>query len=436
MKIWNDFLINLEKRLGTNVIRKWVATLQLVKFDAWNIYLQAENSFQILWFEEHIRPLVKNELFNENNHPIKVHLSLANERRSTDKSNSILSNKVEINSDDIDPYLTFDIFVPSENTSITYKFINEYSKEEAPLYNPIYLYGPPASGKTHLLISLAHAFKDQGLKVFYIKAQSFTQHVVDAIRFSNMQEFRKEYRNADVLIIDDIHILANKSATQEEFFHTFNTLHTNQKRIILSANCPPNQLTGIEPRLISRFEWGISLKLDKLEKSLFRKVIINKANILNLSLSKEIIDFIETSLNSIKSIQKALQSIALKSHLDNVKDLNLNHVKEYISNIIEEEKRVKLTPEKIIHIIAEQYGIQTSDILGKSQTKECTLPRQFSMFFIRELLKMPYIKIGSIFKRDHSTVMTSIKYIQSGLSSKSQDIFHPFLAITKNLDKF
>jgi len=432
MKAWKLFLNDLEKKIGTSTVRKWLHSLKILKFDACNLYLEAENHFEARWFEEHIRPILKNGFYNENFHKIKVHLSVKN---SDLKSKTKNEKKSQITSDPLETYLTFAFFIASEKNLMSVKLLKE-TIENGNSFNPIFLYGPKGSGKTHLLQATAQKFKEKNLNVFYVNAQSFTDHVVDAIRNSNMQDFRKTYRNLDVLIVDDIQIFSKKFATQEEFFHTFNTLHSTGKTIILSSNVSINMLEDIEPRLISRFEWGISLFLEKLEKKELKIVLKNQASILNLQLNSQIEKFIIENFKSIISIKKAIKTIALNEHLDEQKSLDLNKIQNSLSFLIEEEKEKFLNHEVIINQVSNYFGLTSKDILGRSQTKECTLPRQFSMFFCREVLKMPYMKIGKIFKRDHSTVMTSVKTIKKDLESKKTDIYSAFLEVTKKLNNF
>jgi chromosomal replication initiator protein len=192
----------------------------------------------------------------------------------------------------------------------------------------------------------------------------------------------------------------------------------------------------IESRLISRFEWGISLHLEKLEKKELKIVLKNQAELLNLKLDIQIEKFILDTFTNIKSIKKALKTITLKSHLENSNILSLDKIKEYLSSLIEEEKEEILTYDKIINEVSIYFGITTKDILGKSQTRECALPRQFSMYLCRELLKMPYMKIGKVFKRDHSTVMTSVNSIKSYLETKNIQISNAFFEISKKLTIF
>src|SRR5579872_606677 len=225
MKAWDDFIAAQAKLLGADIADKWLRPLKVIHFDAGNLYLEAEDSFQLLWFEEHIRPKLVSELLNNNNRPIQVHLTSAQDKRSVQKEKKKKFNPVDFppkdlpqfNSDPLDTHATLDNFFPGETNLLTYKFIQELTERlpEHEWANPLYLYGKAGTGKTHLLMAIATAVRKQGSAVLYVSADTFTEHVVLAMRTGNMQEFRKRYRHVDLLIIDDIHKLANRTATQE-----------------------------------------------------------------------------------------------------------------------------------------------------------------------------------------------------------------------------
>ncbi|MBI5346580.1 MAG: chromosomal replication initiator protein DnaA [Chlamydiae bacterium] len=431
MQEWNKLLKELEAKIGAANVNKWLLPLKVVKFDACNLYLEAQNPFHITFFEEQIRPLIKH-FVNNNNHPIKIHFISNNLQKNS--FNKLPSDNFAIKSDELDPTCSLSSFYPLEENQICYKVVLELIEKEEFSFNPILIHGPSGSGKTHLLMGVAKALLEKGLNVFYVNAQSFTNHVVEAIRVGLMQDFRNTYRALDALIIDDIHIFAKKNATQEELFHTFNTLHSKGSKIILSSNVPTNQLSLIEPRLISRFEWGIPLNLHTPSLVTLKAILLNKVKELNLSFDNTMLEYLLDNFQETKPLQKALQTIVLKSHL-NPKPLNLDLIKNYLSPLISEQQIQKITPDKIIQEISNFFGLKTEDVLGKSQTKECVLPRQFSMYFCRKITNLPYIKIGEIFSRDHSTVMTSIKNIQTALESKDKNISSSFQELSKLFDK-
>lgn len=414
MLAWDAFLTQLEKELGASVIKEWLRVLRVVQFDAANLYLEAENSFQITWFEEHIRPRLKSKFVNNNLRPISVHLRLKTPKIAAAPIETIPKSSYEIHPDPLESELTFQEFLPSSSNVIAHKFLQELSLVPSSLgtFNPLFIYGPKNSGKTHLLMATAEALQKKK-KVFFVKAETFTEHVVQAIRLGMMQTFRQIYREIEVLIVDDVHIFAKKNATQEEFFHTFNTLHTAGLQIILSANAPPSQLKDIEPRLISRFEWGLCTAIDAPQN--LKAILEHKARLWKLSLPSLVFDFLMEEIPS-KPIE-ALQVLALRggsSHID------LPIARHLLKDWISQEQKEALTAQLILQKIASHFGIKPDDLLGKSQTRECALPRQIAMYACRDFLKMPFQSIGEFFGRDHSTVMASIKQIQEG--EKKQDL--------------
>ncbi len=435
MQIWNCFLDNLEKQFGKETVQRWLRPLVVTRFDAGNIFLQAKDSFQVMWFDEHIRPVIKKSLVNNNGRPIRVHLSIGNsfpQGKPTTPAQEVVEKPMKFEQDELFPYCTFDQFIASEENQVPFKVIQHtfevhlQKDAEALLYNPIYLYGPSGVGKTHLLMALTKALLQKGLKAFYVNAQTFTDHVVSAIRCGDMHSFRERYRHLDVLLIDDIETLARKNATQEEFFHTFNTLHIANKQIILAGHSSPNFLEGIEERLISRFEWGISLPLQKVvsHQDLLTG-LQRRAAYYEVKLEKSLQEYLVTFFKDLRVLLKVLDSIMVHLQINpsyKTDTLSLTRLKDFIDELRIKEMTQKLTPEKIIQLVADLFDIKTDDIIGKSQSRDCALPRQIAMYLLRFELKMPYMKIGSVFSRDHSTVMTSIKSITSSLEEKDKQI--------------
>lgn len=403
MKEWEQFLSQLEQELGPHIVKKWVPPL--ARFDAANIYLETKDSFQASWFEEHVRPRLKG-FVNHNQRPIKVHLLTEKKGEVKPQENR---GGLSFSQTPIDPEMTLENFIPETSNLVAYKLLSEGSP-----FNPVYLSGPSGSGKTHLLMGTAIALKKTGKKVFFIRAEAFTEHVVQAIRLGQMQEFRKIYRDIDALIIDDIHIFSRKGATQEEFFHTFNTLHTIGKMVLISAQVPPSQLQEIEPRLISRFEWGISLEIGKTAPL---PILKKKAALWKIDLSEELTRWLVQKFP--KNPILALQALAFRSKGAPLTQLIAERL---LKDLIEKEEEEALTPAKIVKNVANHYGITSEDILGKSQMREVAHPRQMAMYLCRQKLNLPYQKIGEIFNRDHSTVMSSIKQIQKALEEKKIDL--------------
>lgn len=454
MQAWEDFLKKQETLLGKSVMDQWLRPLNVVHFDSGNLYLEAKDSFQVMWFEEHIRPLLKAQLLNNNFRPIKVHLTVMEASSSTAKKPKGKTHPpLNFSFDKLNPESTFENFVGGKNNAVIYQLfceltgyqpaLEKFEKPQLPLgtFNPIYLWGGSGSGKTHLLMALAHALKKQGVNALYARAETFTEHVVAAIRSSEMQSFRKAYRHVDVLLIDDVHVFARKDATQEEFFHTFNTLHTSGRQIILSAKCPPSLLQDIEPRLISRFEWGINVHFERLDFGDLKEVLKKRCVSLRFPLSDEVCHCLAETFPSSKSLHRALEALILRCHLEN--DARLRRDPQLIdrvmatnmlADLIAQEQKVALTPKKIIATVCFHYDICDEDLLGKSQSQEYTFPRQVAMYLCRTELKLPYQSIGQIFNRDHSTVMTSIKLITKKIDEVDKELLFTLSEIQRNLE--
>ncbi len=441
MQAWKDFLEAQQEELGVETVNKWLRPLKILSFDAGNLYLEAKDTFQVMWFEEHIRKKADARFLNNNKRRIRIHLSVANapsRKKWTKKAKGNLAeeHKFTLHFDQVDPHCTLSNFVVLESNMMVHKVLIQLCADPKTLgtVNPIYIHGSSGTGKTHLLMGCAEALLKNGLRVIYTNAQTFTDHVVAAIRAGEMSQFRQAYRNNDVLIIDDVHVFSRKGATQEEFFHTFNTLHLDNKQIILSANCPPSELQMIEPRLTSRFEWGFVHGIDMSQARELEEILKAKARVLQFDLQPRLCEYLLAAFSTAKMLVKALETLVLRTHMEGVKGpLSLLMAAGMLEGLLAEEKQNALTPHGIIHGTAEHFGLRVEDITGKAQTRECVLPRQISMHLCRHQLKLPFVKIAEIFNKDHSTVMTSVKVIQKGIDLKEDEVAGAYRVIMKRL---
>jgi chromosomal replication initiator protein len=476
MHLWHEFLKSLEGDLGAANIKRWLFPLCIIKFDACNLYLEAKNSFQILWFEEHVRERAIQSFRNNSGKLIKVHLTLASDAvnhetasevplkaniaapaSKTAKQNKFkTANKLAssqkvaftLNFDAIYPQATFATIAPIEMLDLPYKLLchttgynaTAAAEPELSVYNPIYLYGPKGTGKTHLLMAATAELRKKGFQALYVHAETFTEHVVAAIRAGEMSAFRQAYRNIDILLIDDVHLFSGRAATQEELFHTFNTLHVAGQQIILSAACAPSELVHIEPRLVSRFEWGISLPLQPLEEKELAAILNKKMETMQFPLHGTVVDFLLETFHDSKSLVQALEALILRSHMQkkvgiafSSTQITLSQAKYYLNDLIRAYNENAVTAEKILESIGQAFGIRRDDILGKAKNREYVLPRQLAMYLCRKLLKLPFKKIGSLFNKDHSTVMASVKLIEEGITAGNEQICHPYNSLVRVL---
>jgi len=441
VEAWDLFIDFLETKYGKPTTDKWARNLEVVRFDACNIFIKSNNFFQTQWINEYILPLAKEHFLDTNGKCIKIHVE-ADDKRIKPKE---LPKEILINftSDITYSTATLDSYFPSEENAFSYKVIGKifgYDTEKKLVTtlsqdppNPIYIYGPKGSGKTHLLMAIKAILETHGLNVFYVNADTFTDHVVHAIRFGKMDTFRKTYRSIDALIIDDIEILSRKNATQEEFFHTFNTLQTTGRIIILSSMFSPRKLECIEERLISRFEWGILLTVSPTtDRSIREKLLEERLKFFDLIIDKETRDYLLEKFTSCDFLALAIETLSKASISDSIASSGAMPILE---KLIRKKTLDGLNAEKILEEIAKIFGIRVIDMQSKGQTRDCVLPRQFAMFFLRHELKMPFMKIGFMFKKDHSTVMTSIKHIETNVSKNHEETMYYINAISTALIK-
>lgn len=459
-RLWEEFLQLQESEIGVDSVKRWLRTLKITGFDAGNFYLEAKDDFQALWFDEHMRSKALKSLVR-NSRPVKIHIAVSGKPLSEQKPKSKSKKKEEVRSpvasfklsmDGLDPLCTFDRFCSFEGNLLAHKILCEVAgyqretEEESPIhpkfqlavFNPLYIYGGVGSGKTHLLMATAHTLQARGLKVVYAKAETFTEHVILAIRAGEMPAFRNTYREADVLFLDDVHLFSRKGATQEELFHTFNSLHLAGKQIILSASCSPQDLQLVEPRLVSRFEWGIVVPLESPQPTHLLQILRHKALALGHSLSPRVEGFLCDHFGSSpKSLCRALEALVLRLHLQEREVAphgpSVEECRDLLNDLLEEEELQKLRPEHILQRVAENYGVPIGELTGRAQTRDLVVPRQLAMYYCRQNLKMPLTKIGALFERDHSTVMSSIKRVEEKLKQPDSELVADHLTILRKL---
>lgn len=431
MKEWESFLQRQEHTFGKSTIDQWLRTLKIQKFDACNLYLEAKDFFQINWFEEHIRTIAKNEFFNANGRLIKIHLQIASDVDNLDeKEESFFAF------DTLDSSCNFENFIQSKDNEPTLgilkKILVNLSLHKS-VITPIYLYGPSGSGKTHLLMGFAKLCKSYNYKICYVKAETFSAHVVSAIRLGKMKEFRTLYRLVDILFVDNIHYICGKTSTEEELFHTFNELHNREKLIIFSSHIPPYLLQNMEERLVSRLEWGLLLHLSPLSGE--GLLALAKQNCKNLFLN---IDdhgrrFLCEKFSNPYFLTLACNALALRLSNEPKSVIPLEMIQQVTKDITKKQKTASFDYDKIIAGVSEFYKLPKKYIIGKSQEKEYLIPRQIAMYLCRDILHLTYVQIGRIFDRDHTTVIASVKRIQQETKKQATLFLQPIASIKKYL---
>ncbi len=320
---------------------------------------------------------------------------------------------------------TFDTFVVGNNNKFANAAALAVAEAPAEAYNPLFIYGGVGLGKTHLMHSVAHFILDDSpnTKVLYVSSEKFTNELINSIRTDKNEAFRQKYRDIDVLLIDDIQFIAGKERTQEEFFHTFNTLYEAKKQIIISSDRPPKEIETLEDRLRSRFEWGLIADIQAPDFETRIAILRNKADLENLDLDDEVLQYVATNIKSnIRELEGAVNKIVAYSRLvkmDNEK-ITKQIAEDALRDLIAPPEENIVTPELIMEVVASHYNITHSDIISKKRPREIAYPRQIVMYLCRKLTDTSLPHIGEILgNRDHSTVLHGYEKIKKDIEKDS-----------------
>ncbi len=355
------------------------------------------------------------------------------------KSTVSAASENEPKTTNLNPKYTFDTFVIGSNNRFAHAASVAVAESPGKEYNPLFLYGGVGLGKTHLMHSVAHYIlqKNPEKKVLYVTSEVFTNELIDSIRNGNntsMTKFREKYRNIDVLLIDDIQFIIGKESTQEEFFHTFNTLHGASKQIIVSSDRPPKDLETLEARLQSRFEWGLIADISSPDYETRMAILRKKEEIDGYNIDDEVIRYIATNIKSnIRELEGAMNKLVALSNLEN-REINISMAEEVLKDIISPDNKRVITPQVILDVVAEHFNVSASDIVGGKRNSEIVIPRQIVMYLCREITDTSYKNIGIFLgNRDHSTIISGDNKVRDKLKGNDAKLKNSIDIIKKKL---
>ena len=412
-EVWSAVLALLEKDLSVTAVKTWFNDCEFVELKENMLVLHCPSEFRrnviLNVYSERIKDALK-EIFGSGDFEIMV---------LTDDEYSDYAGEVKTSVDPFDDSrFTFDRFVVGPSNQLAHAAAKAVSVKPSSTLNPLFIYGGPGLGKTHLFYAIGHELKRsrQDYRIVYIKGDEFTNELVNAIQSGKNTEFRNKYRYADLLMVDDIQFIAGKIQTQEEFFHTFNTLYEAGKQIVLTSDRPPKEMLRLEERLRSRFEWGVLVDIQPPDYETRLAIVRNKAQSMGVPLEDNIAAYIaENVTENIRQLEGTVKKILAYRELIVDADINLDLVERITKEIIRGDR--EYTPDMIIEKVAAYYSISADDIKGSSRQKNTALARQISMYLIRKLINMPLADIGGVMGgKDHSTVMHSIKKIESAMA--------------------
>jgi chromosomal replication initiator protein len=439
-EVWTRLLDRARLELPEQTFRTWLEPTEPLALEGNTIIIGSPDQFAADWNESKHADLLSGLAPVALGHPLLVVFRVHEERKTRNQMDLFVAppavsvtpeqrqKQGSINAHLSDRY-TFDHFVIGKSNELAAAAAHAVSQAPGKVYNPLFLYGATGLGKTHLMQAVAHDVLDRHptTRITFIGTEQFTNEMIGSIQTRTTQEFRRRYRETDLLLVDDVHFLKGKEATQEEFFHTFNALYEAGRQIILTSDRPPSEIPGLEARLVSRFQWGMvaDIELPDLEHRI--AILRNKALIdhLEMTIPEEVIRFIaEHVRSSVRELEGSI--IKLLAYA------SLKH-REITVDVAREALRDKLRPgehngngsssglsvETIQYAVAKEWGVTPEGLRSKTRTKALTTPRQVAMYFMRELLSLQLVEIGAAFGgRDHSTVIHSLERVAGSLKEE------------------
>jgi chromosomal replication initiator protein len=409
--LWKDLQRELERHLDPEEFATWFRPLRVQREEADRLVLLAPNDHFVNALEQSYRPAVDRAIAGLRGPKFRVLFSLVDKPLAPERP-----------APQLDARYLFETFVVGSSNQFAHAAARAVSESPAHSYNPLFLYGGVGLGKTHLLHAIGHEIQRRygNLRVLYLTAEQFVNELINSIRFDRMPAFRERYRTIDVLLIDDVQFVAGKERTQEEFFHTFNTLYTAQKQIILSSDAPPRSIAGLEERLRSRFEWGLIADIQPPELETKIVILRRKAEARGQALPDDVSLFLAQQVRSnVRELEGLLNRVLAFSALTG-RPLSLELAKETLRDIIPEADR-RVAAADVIKFVARHYGLKVSEIKSKSNQKQIAFPRQVAMWMCKRLTDLSYPDIGRQFNdKHHSTVMYSVEKIDKLRESESE----------------
>lgn len=318
---------------------------------------------------------------------------------------------------------SFENFIVGSSNKFAYAASQAVASKPAGYYNPLFIYGGSGLGKTHLLYAICNeiSFRHPQMNILYIKGDEFTNEMIEAIRHGTTQEFRQRYRKADILLVDDIQFIAGKESTQEEFFHTFNSLYESKRQIVLTSDRPAKDIATLEERLLTRFEWGLTADIQPPDFETRLAIIRRKAELLDITIPENVCEYIANRLkNNIRQLEGAVKKMKAY-HLLNGQAPSIATAQAAISDIINNDQPTPFTVEKIIEEVARTFGITSDEIRSAKRSANISKARQMAMYVVREITQLPTEAIGSEFGgRDHSTVVYALQQMEKNIQKDSK----------------
>jgi chromosomal replication initiator protein len=420
--LWERALQRIQSNLSGQTYETWFRSLAAIELEGSNLVLEVPSQFYVDWLDQHYRPLIESSVALAAGHAIGVtfHVRPTPQPEQVERRAGPMPRRDE---SALVPHNTFETFIVGSGNQFAHAVCQAVAQSPGERYNPLFLYGGVGLGKTHLMHAIGHHVRAQKphAKIFFVSAEKFMNEMIYSIQHATTLEFKARYRSADLLLIDDIQFLAGKESTQEEFFHTFNALHDAHKQIVLTSDGPPNSMTALEERLVSRFTWGVVGDIQPPDLETRVAIVKKKAELQGRSIPNEIALLLASNIKTnIRDLEGSLARLMAFADLTN-QPLTVEFAQEVLRDQIKPDL-IRLDVHEIQRLVARHFSVSEESLRGKRRTDTIAFPRQIGMYITRSMTDLSLAEIGGKFGgRDHTTVLHACQKIEN-LMGNDRDI--------------
>lgn len=421
-ELWKNACKHLEELLHPDVYSRWIAVIDPVSLDQNVLTLEVDNDFYQTWLEENYLPLIRNAILVVSDSELEILFSVKTQTAHAEPApEPTIKETIKkhfkrrpLPKPVLNPNFVFDSFVVGPSNNFAHAASLAVAQAPARAYNPLFIYGDVGLGKTHLMQAIGHhVLSTSRASVCYLSSETLMNEYIDALKMQSLVQFRKKYRTTDLLLVDDIHFLAGKERLQEEFFHTFNALFDAHKQIVMTSDRPASEITGLEKRLVSRFEWGLVTELETPDLETRIAILRRKQEKAQVVLDDELILYIAQHVcSNIRRLEGAFVRAVSYASLTG-KPLTLPALENLLKDAIEHEKQVQISFDSIQRAVAEHFDVRVSDMSSTKRPRSVAVPRQIAMYLCRRLTRASLPDIGHAFSKTHATVLHAYKSIDS-----------------------
>lgn len=445
-QLWNQACAQLQATLHADVYSRWIGVIDAIDLVDDTLTLGVDNDFYQSWLEENYLPLIQKALQTVTGVEYTIVFTVRAQHYVEEPSPVIPKKRLSIKErltsrkpdfkPELNPKFTMDRFVVGPSNNFSHAAAVAVAEAPAKAYNPLFIYGGTGLGKTHLMQAIGHTVLANGRarNICYVTCEALLNAYIDALQKRSLPDFRKRYRTADLLLIDDIHFLAGKDRIQEEFFHTFNALFDSHKQIIMTSDRPAAEISGLEQRLVSRFEWGLVTELEEPDFETRMAILQSKRQQMNVDIGHDLITFIAQNVRSnVRRLEGALVRAISFSSLTR-QPLTLESLQHLLRDTLEQQKQEDISLSSIQRAVAAHYDIRVADMSSTQRPRSIAVPRQVAMYLCRELTPASLPDIGNAFDKTHATVLHAHKTIQGRLDV-DDDLRRSIQDISRKLGK-